>query len=65
MLRHHAVWRLAIYSFLSADYGKLSSERPPNISVESLKLDGLDKEVVFSRRQVDVLRIMLDNYSII
>ena len=63
MLRHHAVWRLAIYSFLSTDHGKLSSERPPNISVESLKLNGLDKEVVFSRRWVDILRIMLDSYS--
>jgi len=50
-------------SFLSADHGKLSSERPPNISVESLKLNGLDKEVVFSRRWVDILRIMLDSYS--
>jgi len=58
------VWRLAIYSFLSADHGKLSSERPPNVSVESLKLNGLDKEVVFSRRWVDVLQIMLDRYLI-
>jgi len=58
MLRHHAVWRLAICSFLSVDLGKLLSERPPNISVESLKIGwsiGLDKEVVFSRKWVDVL----------
>jgi len=29
---------VAIYSFLSADYRKLSSERPTNISVASLKI---------------------------
>jgi len=52
------VWRLAIYSFLSADHGKLSSEIPPNIN-------GLDKEVVFSRMWVDIFRIMLNSYSII
>ena len=36
-----------MYSFLSADHGKLSSERPPNISFESLKLNDLNKEVAF------------------
>ena len=37
---------IAIYLFLSADHGKLSSERQPNISVESLKLlNGIDEEV--------------------
>jgi len=52
MLRHHAVWRLAIYSFLSAEHGKLKRERPPNISVERLKIkiNGVNKEVVFCRR---------------
>jgi len=55
MLRYHAVWRLAIYSLLSAEHGKLTSEIPPNISVESLKLNGLNKEVVFSRRWIDII----------
>ena len=36
-----------------------------NISVESLNLSGLNKEVVFSRRWVDILLTMLDTYSVI
>ena len=62
MLRHHAVWRLAIYSF--------SVQIMENYQVKDhltfqLKANGLDKKVVFSRRWVDVLGIMLDTYSII
>ena len=51
-------------SFLSAEHGKLKRERPPNISVERLKIkiNGLNKEVVFCRRWVDVLLTMLDSY---
>ena len=55
------MWRLAIYSLLSAWHGKLTSERPPNISVESLKIKWFYKEVVFLGGGLT----MLDSYSVI
>ena len=63
------MWRLAIYSLPSAWYEKfeknVTSERPPNILVESLKLNSLNKEVVFSRRWVDILLTIFNSYSVI
>ena len=44
----YTVWRLAnVYTHCSVqtEHGKLTNERPPNISVESLKLNGQNKEV--------------------
>ena len=55
------MWKLAIYSLLSAEHAKLSREKPLNILVESLKfkLNGLNKEVVFSRRWSDIIIIII------
>jgi len=64
MLRHHAVWRLAIYSFLSVDYGNYRVKDHLAFQLKAYKLNGLDKEVVFSRKYYESFLIAIQSFNL-